>query len=134
THPTKGRVHEARNKPANELQEHEKTLYFERMAFTFEMPSASVEIGGNTLNLVAGGVKAYNLDNLYSKKGSDEHFKVFIGFQNKVCTNLCVWSDGYIGDLNVSSLSQLTEGITDLFLSYNANLHLQSMQNLSQYS
>jgi hypothetical protein len=134
SHPIKGRVPEARNKPANELQEHEKTLYYERMAFFIEIPSITSTIEGNTLHLVAGGVKAYNLDNLYSKKGADEHFKVFIGFQNRVCTNLCVWTDGYVGELKVYSLSQLTEGITDLFLSYNANLHLQSMQQLSQYS
>src|SRR5690349_5163534 len=34
SHPVKGRVPEARNKPANQLLEHEKTLYYERMAFT----------------------------------------------------------------------------------------------------
>jgi hypothetical protein len=104
------------------------------MAFVIEIPSITSTIEGKTLHLVAGGVKAYNLDNLYSKKGADEHFKVFIGIQNRVCTNLCVWTDGYVGELKVNSLSQLTEGITDLFLSYNANLHLQSMQHLSQYS
>ncbi|MBK9300628.1 MAG: DUF3871 family protein [Bacteroidetes bacterium] len=50
---------------------------------------------GNILSLTIGGVKAYHLDRLNGKKGVDENFSFFIGFQNKVCTNLCVWSDGY---------------------------------------
>ena len=41
-----------------------------------------------------GGVRAYNDTNLYSKKGA-ERFKVFIGFICKVCTNLCVSTDGF---------------------------------------
>jgi hypothetical protein len=122
SHPIKGRVPEARNKAANELLEHEKTLYYERMAFVLEIPEVTAEVNGNTLSLVAGGVKAYNLDNLYAKKGAEEHFKVFIGFQNSVCTNLCVWSDGYVGDLKVTSVGQLKALITDLFMRYDKQL------------
>lgn len=133
SHPIKGRVPEARNKPADQLFEHEKTIYYERMAFVIEIPSISQEINGNTLHLVAGGVKAYNLDNLYAKKGAPESFKVFIGFQNKVCTNLCVWTDGFMGDLKVNSLSQLYACIRSLFESYNANLHLHQLQQLTKY-
>jgi hypothetical protein len=134
SHPIKGRVPEARNKPANELLEHEKTLYFERMAFVIEMPSMSVEIGGNKLNLVAGGVKAYNLDNLYTKKGAHEHFKVFIGFQNTVCTNLCVWTDGLLGDLKVTSLGQLAGCMEDLFANYNDGYQIHQLEQLCNYS
>ena len=134
SHPIKGRVPDARNKPANELQEHEKTLYYERMAFIIEIPSVYDDIDGSQLSLTVGGVKALNLDNLYNKKGADEHFKVFIGFKNKVCTNLCVWTDGYIGDLKVKSLGQLKGSIQTLFNNYNANYHLHSLRELSQYS
>lgn len=38
SHPVKGRIPEAKNKPAIELQDHEKTLYYERMAFVIEIP------------------------------------------------------------------------------------------------
>ena len=51
SHPIKGRIPEAKNKPANELQEHEKTLYYERMAFVIEIPSVYDEIDGNQLSL-----------------------------------------------------------------------------------
>src|SRR3989442_403676 len=60
SHPIKGRIPEAKFKPANELQEHEKTLYFERMAFVIEVPSINDEVDGNLLSLTIGGVKACN--------------------------------------------------------------------------
>ena len=134
SHPIKGRIPEAKHKPAIELLEHEKTLYYERMAFTIEIPSVKDEIDGNMLSLCVGGVKAYNLDNLYNRKGSDEHFKIFIGFQNKVCTNLCVWSDGFISDVRVNSAGQLKGAIRTLIDNYNAKFHLYEMALLSKLS
>lgn len=134
SHPVKGRVPEAKHKPANELLDHEKTLYYERMAFVIEIPSVYDEIAGNTLSLTVGGVKAYNLDNLYNKKGADEHFKVFIGFKNTICTNLCVWTDGYLSDLKVKSIGQLKACIHTLVENYNACYHLQQMDQLARYS
>jgi hypothetical protein len=134
SHPIKGRVPEARNKKADQLLEHEKTLFYERMAFTIEIPTVTDIIGGNTLSLTIGGVKAYNLDNLYSKKGSDEHFKIFIGFQNRVCTNLCVWTDGFKSDVRVQGKGQLKGVIRTLVENYNANYHLHNLKRLVDYS
>lgn len=134
SHPIKGRVPSAREKSANQLQEHEKTLYYERMAFVIEIPSVQDTIDGHTLSLMIGGIKAYNLDNLYSRKGSEEHFKVFIGFQNRICTNLCVWTDGFIGDLKVKSLGQLKGCIRSLVENYNASYQLHAMRELVKYS
>lgn len=134
SHPIKGRIPEAKNKPASELEEWEKTVYFERMAFIIEIPSIHDVVSGNTLSLTIGGVKAYNLDNLYSKKGADEHFKIFIGFQNKVCTNLCVFSDGLMTDIRVSSVGQLISAIRVLIENYNAIYHLDTLKRFSDYS
>jgi hypothetical protein len=134
SHPIKGRVPEAREKPAKELFEHEKTLYYERMAFIIEIPSICDEIDGNRLSLTVGGVKAYNLDNLYNKKGADEHFKIFIGFKNTVCTNLCVWTDGFIGDLKVKSHGHLKGCIRNLIDNYNAVYQIHAMRKLVDYS
>lgn len=133
SHPIKGRIPEAKNKPANALEEWEKTIYFERMAFIIEVPTIYDEIAGNVVSLTIGGVKAYNLDNLYSKKG-DQHFKIFVGFKNQVCTNLKIWSDGFQGDLKVSSLGQLAACIRSLLEGYNAVYHLSSMKKLADYS
>jgi hypothetical protein len=134
SHPIKGRVPEARNKPASELNEWEKTLYYERMAFIQEISSITDTIDGQQLSLTVGGVKAYNLDNLQNRKGADEHFKVFIGFKVSVCTNLCVWTDGYSGDLRVKSLDQLRAGIQQLVHSFDAITQLKKMEALQQYS
>lgn len=132
SHPIKGRTPEARNKSANELLEHERTLYYERMAFTIEIPAISREIQGNPLNLVIGGVKAYNEDNLFNKKGSAENFKLFIGFQNKVCLNLCIWTDGLKEEIKVTSLDALTTHIHKLISSYDALGSLVRMEHFTE--
>jgi hypothetical protein len=133
SHPIKGRVPEAKNKSANELEEWEKTIYYERMAFIIEVPTISDVIADNTLSLTIGGVKAYNLENLYSRK-SDQVFKIFVGFNNRVCLNLKIWSDGYMGDLKVTSIGQLAGCIRSLLEQYNAVFHLNQMRKLCDYS
>jgi hypothetical protein len=130
SHPIKGRIPSAKDKPVQQLEDWEKTLYYERMAFIIEIPSVAADIAGNTLSLTVGGVKAYNLDNLYTKKGSEEHFKVFIGFQNKVCTNLCIWSDGFTGDLKVQSIGQLAGAVRSLIERYNCLYQLSHLKKL----
>ena len=80
SHVIKGRIPEAIHKSVNQLLETDKTIYYERMAFCFEIPTIYEDIEGNRLNLSIGGVRAYNHENLYSKKGA-EKFKVFIGFK-----------------------------------------------------
>ncbi|WP_291401600.1 DUF3871 family protein [Daejeonella sp.] len=134
SHAVKGRLPEAKNKSASELEEHEKTIYYERMAFTIEIPSIQDNINGNRLSLTVGGVKAYNLENLNANSGSDQHFKVFIGFQNKVCTNMCVSTDGFLGDLKIKSLNQLSASMDYLFQSYAAAEHLNQLKRFTQFS
>lgn len=134
SHPVKGRIPSARNKPAKELQEWEKTIYYERAAFLIEIPSICQTVDGNELSLTVGGVKAYNMDSLHQRKGVDEHFKVFIGFKNQVCTNLCVWSDGYVADLRVKSVEQLVMAITNLISRYRAEQQLAQLAQLTQYA
>lgn len=134
SHPIKGRIPEAKDKPAHLLEDREKTLYYERMMFVIEVPSIHDTIDGNKLSLVIGGVKAYNVDNLYSRNISDQHFKVFIGFKNKVCTNLCVWTDGYMGDIRVKNPGQLKGAIRTLLENYNQNFHLHNLKLLTEHS
>ena len=133
SHPIKGRIPEARNKPANALLETEKTLYYERMAFAIEIPSITSEIEGNRLNLTVGGVKAYNLDSLMTQN-SEQHFKVFIGFKNMVCCNMCVSTDGFLGNLKVRSLDMLYNSILSLISGFNAVQMSQEMQEFQEYN
>ena len=134
SHPIKGRIPEAKDKPAAQLHDWERTLYYERMMFCIEVPTLFETVGGNPLTLVVGGVKAYNLDSLYNRKGTVEHFKLFVGFENMVCTNLCVRSDGYVGDVRASSLEQLEKAILRLLRAYDPRRHLGQMQTLTEYS
>jgi hypothetical protein len=132
SHVIKGRIPSAIGKPAKELLEEEKTIYYERMAFLFEIPEINEVVNGNKLCLSIGGVRAYNQENLFSKK-SIEKFKIFIGFQNKVCTNLCVSTDGLIEDLRVSSSFELAERTNLLFESYNRREHLDVMKKMNDF-
>ena len=72
SHIIKGRIPEAIHKPVNQLLESDRTQYFERMMFCFEIPTIHEDIAGNRLNLTIGGVRAYNHENLYSKKGVEK--------------------------------------------------------------
>lgn len=127
SHIIKGRIPEAIHKPVSMLLETDKTMYYERMAFCFEIPSISDTISGNQLNLTVGGVRAYNHENLYSKKGI-EKFKIFIGFKNLVCTNLCVSTDGYMSEIKVMSSQELFKSVIQLFQQYNIAKHLYLME------
>lgn len=128
SHVIKGRIPSAIGKPAKDLLDFEKTLYYERMAFTIEIPSIYHIVNGNKICLCIGGVRAYNQENLHAKK-SLEKFKVFIGYQNKVCTNLCISTDGLKADLRVSTTSELEQKIYELCKSYDRETHLQEMDD-----
>lgn len=131
SHIVKGRIPEAINKPVDKLLETDKTVYYERMAFCFEIPSISRIIDGNRLNLTIGGVRALNHENLYSKKNV-EKFKIFIGFKNLVCCNLCVSTDGYKSEVRVMDTDALFKDTINLFQRYNIDSHLQLMDNFKQ--
>lgn len=137
SHVIKGRIPEAIHKPVNQLLDRDKTIYYERMAFCFEIPSISEDIEGNRLNLTIGGVRAYNHENLYSKKGV-EKFKVFIGFKNLVCCNLCISTDGLKTEIKAMSIQELFKAIILLFQEYDVAKHLHLMSSfkdsyLSEY-
>lgn len=129
SHIVKGRIPEAVHKPANQLLESDKTQYFERMMFCFEVPTIYETVEGNKLTLSVGGVRAYNQINLYSKK-TVERFKVFVGFKNMVCCNLCVYTDGYLGNLEVSSTNDLFRSVLEMFNHYDPAKHIHLMQTL----
>ena len=133
SHVIKGRTPSAIGKPAKDLLESEKTIYYERMAFVIEIPEISEVINGNRLNLTIGGVRSYNQENLFSKK-SLEKFKVFIGWKNQICTNLKISTDGLKEDLRVSSILELKAKIYELINTYKKKEHLIAMERMFRYS
>ena len=134
SHPLKGKVASARDKPTHLLRDDEKTLSYERCMFCIEIPSITSEVGGSTLSLVVGGVKSFSEDNLYQRSGGDQHFRFFIGFENRVCTNLNIWSDGYSGLLTVKDTEHLYLAVNSIILRYNSGHHLFHLRNLAEHS
>ena len=133
SHIIKGRIPEAVHKPANQLLETDKTIYYERCAFIIQVPTIYETVNGNKLTLTIGGVRAYNHTNLYSKKGA-ERFKIFVGFTCKVCTNLCVSTDGFLSCLEVTNTRDLYQAVLEMFQSYQPAKHLHLLQSLGNTS
>ena len=133
SHIIKGRIPEAMDKPVSSLLDSDKTIYYERMMFCIEIPTIYEDIAGNRLNLTVGGVRAYNQENLYSRK-TFEKFKVFIGFKNMVCCNMCVSTDGYKSEIRAMSLGELYRSAIGLFQSYSMDNHIQQMRRLQEYA
>ena len=133
SHVIKGRVPSAIHKPANQLLESDKTIYYERCAFSIDVPTIYQDINGNRLYLSVVGVRAYNQQNLYSKK-VPELFRVAIGFKNSVCCNMCVFTDGYKGELRVSSTRELYLRVMELFNQFNPAKQIHLMQQLCNSS
>lgn len=132
SHPIKGRIPEAMGKPAKELVEAEKTLYYERMAFVIELPNITETVSGNSLSLTIGGVRAYNHENLYNRK-SEEKFKVFAGFKNRVCTNLCIFTDGAYQEIKARSTHELAIGIFKLLSEFEPDRQIRMLKSFGNY-
>jgi len=133
SHTIKGRIPSAIGKPAKELLEHEKTLYYERMAFMIPIPGMQVSVNNNLLDLTIGGVRSFNQENLFSKK-SLEKFKIFIGYKNMVCTNLCISTDGLQNEVRVGSISELEKSIELLIENFNGVSQCNAMERMARYS
>lgn len=132
SHVIKGRVPSALGKAVNELRPEEKTIYYQRCAFMIELPSLTENVNNNSLSLSIGGVRALNQENLYSKRNM-EKFKVFIGFKNLVCTNLCISTDGLNTDIRVSSMAELKDKINELIQSFDKERFLGNMERMSKH-
>ena len=75
-------------------------------------------------------MRAYNEINLYSKK-SVERFKIFIGFRNRVCSNLMLTTDGLQDKIEVLSVQELYAAALNLFHAYNPSKDLHLLRTLA---
>ncbi len=133
SHIIKGRIPSAIHKPVSQLLESDKTIYYERCAFSIDVPTIYQDINGNRLYLSIVGVRAYNRQNLFSKK-VPEIFQVAIGFKNTVCCNMCVFTDGFKGELRASSTTDLYRQVLELFHNFNPAKQIHLMQQLCNSS
>ena len=132
SHVIKGRVPSAIGKSVKELLPDEKTIYYSRCAFMIELPTLTENISKNSLSLTIGGVRSLSQENLYSKRNL-EKFKVFIGFKNLVCTNLCISTDGLNTEIRVSSVEELKDKIQQLISAFDKDRFLSDMVRMSRF-
>lgn len=131
SHQVTGRIPSALHKKANELREDEKTLFYQRMAFCFEIKSIKQILNGEEVHLCIGGVRSYHEENLYSRK-SPEKFKIFIGYRVKVCSNLMLTCDGLREKLEAMSELDIYESAIKLFKSFEPETNLRLLENLGR--
>ncbi len=132
SHLIRGRTPDALHVPAKELLDHQKTMYYERMAFCIKIPSITQDVGGNRLELTIGGIRAYNQENLYNKK-TYEKFKFFIGFKNMVCCNLCISTDGYQSEIKAMSNYDLLEKVKLTMQQYKMEENITNIKNHNKF-
>ena len=128
SHPIIGRIPSAQNKKASELTE---TVFYQRMAFVCHVLNLAREINGQMVNLCIGGVRAYNEDKLYSRK-SPMKFKVFVGWQVRVCSNLMLTCDGNSGTIECMTEADIMQKTLELYNNFEPMMDetLQRLENL----
>ena len=132
SHPIIGRVPSAQHKKASELRDDEKTTFYQRMAFCAHVKNLTRTINGETVHLCIGGVRAYNDDKLYNRQ-STMKFKVFVGWQVRVCSNLMLTCDGNSGTIECMTEADIMQKSLELFKGFNPHKEdtLRLLENLS---
>lgn len=132
SHPIIGRVPSAQHKKASELRDDEKTTFYQRMAFCAHVRNLTRTINGETVHLCIGGVRAYNEDKLYNRQ-STMKFKVFVGWQVRVCSNLMLTCDGNSGTIDCMTEADIMQKSLELFSGFNPHKEdtLRLLENLS---
>lgn len=131
SHPINGRTPEALTKRKDELTPEDTTLFYQRIAWLCKVKSITRECNGQTVHLVVGGVRAYNEDKLYSRR-SPEKFKIFVGWQVRVCSNLMLTCDGNSGTIECLTEADIYQKALLLFQEFNQKKEqeLQMLENL----
>ena len=132
SHTIIGRIPSAQNKKASELRDDEKTTFYQRMAFCAHVKDLTRTINGETVHLCIGGVRAYNEDKLYNRQ-STMKFKIFVGWQVRVCSNLMLTCDGNSGTIECMTEADIMQKSLELFNGFNPHKEdtLRLLENLS---
>lgn len=131
SHPIIGRVPSAQHKKASELTDDEKTIFYQRLAFVCHVQNLTRSINGQTVHLCLGGVRAYNEDKLYARQ-SPMKFKIFVGWQVRVCSNLMLTCSGNSGVIECMTEADITQKASELFESFEPDKEntLKMLENL----
>ncbi len=131
SHPIIGRIPSAQYKKTSELTDDEKTIFYQRMAFVCQVKNLTRSINGQPVHLCIGGVRAYNEDKLYNRQ-SPQKFKIFVGWQVRVCSNLMLTCDGNSGSIDCITEADILQKAYQLFTGFNPHKedNLTLLENL----
>lgn len=131
SHQVNGRTPDAIHLPANQLKDNQKTKFFQRMCFCFELLTHTRNINGQPIRLVVGGVRSLHESNLYAKK-APEKFRIFIGYRVRVCSNMMLTCSGLTDKLECMTEADIFQNAMMLFSRFNADETLHELEFLSQ--
>lgn len=118
SHPINGRIPTSLNKKITELKDDEKTIYYQRLAWIAKVSSCIRNIDGQEIHLTIGGVRAYSEDKLYNRPSAMK-FKIFVGWQVRVCSNLMLQTDGFSGTIDCMTSADIHQKALELFSRFN---------------
>ena len=118
SHPIIGRVPSAQHKKASELRDDEKTIFYQRLAWIAQITTMTSSINGQPVSLTIGGTRSYHEDKLYTRQ-NPQHFRIFIGFRVRVCSNMMLTTDGISDTLLCMTEADIFQKAFELFNRFN---------------
>lgn len=132
SHPIKGRVPTAIHKKTSDLLPEERTVYYERMIWVNKIYNFVKTINDQELTFMIGGIVNYGWNNL-NKTYSAQRMKIFRGFQVKVCSNACIWTDDSCKEILIESPDTFEVALHDLLDDFDPGSQLEAMSDLNNY-
>ena len=118
SHPIIGRIPSAQHKKASELRDDEKTIFYQRLAWIAQVCNFTSSINGQSVSLTIGGTRSYHEDKLYARQ-NPQHFRIFIGFRVRVCSNMMLTCDGISENLLCMTEADIFQHAFNLFQRFN---------------
>lgn len=128
SHPIIGRIPSAQHKKVSELRDDEKTIFYQRLAWIAHITTHTSSINGQEVSLTIGGTRSYHEDKLYARQ-NPQHFRVFIGFRVRVCSNMMLTCDGVSDNLLCMTEADIFQHAFNLFQRFN-EVKEQTLYNL----
>ena len=118
SHPIIGRIPSAQHKKASDLLDEEKTIFYQRLAWIAQVCNFTSSINGQSVSLTIGGTRSYHEDKLYARQ-NPQHFRIFIGFRVRVCSNMMLTCDGVSENLLCMTEADIFQHAFNLFQHFN---------------
>ena len=133
SHPISGRTPNAIHKRKEDLLDHEKTLFYQRIAACMTVKSMSRTICGENTDLTIGFVRSYHTTNLYGSK-VPEKITIYCGTSVRVCSNLCLTVNGLKDNIECLTAADVYQNASELLDSYQANSEqdIESLEGLGR--